>query len=54
MGLAFGGFGAGGLELSGQTVVTVLGAGILIGALSGAFPAIAAARLRIVDGLRRI
>ena len=54
MGLAFGGFGAGGLELSGQTVATVLGAGILIGALSGAFPAIAAARLRIVDGLRRI
>ena len=54
MGLAFGGFGAGGLELSGRIVATVVGAGIAIGLLSGAFPAVAAARLRIVDGLRRV
>lgn len=49
MGFAFGGF-----ELDAQVLVTAVAIGLSIGLLSGVFPAVAAARLRIVDGLRRL
>ena len=48
------GFGFGGFDLDRQTAATAVAIGIAIGLLSGVFPAVAAARLKIVDGLRRI
>ena len=48
------GFGFGGFELDGQVLGTAVAIGLAIGLLSGVFPAVAAARLKIVDGLRRL
>ena len=48
------GFGFGGFGLDAQTAGTAVAVGIAIGLLSGVFPAVAAARLKIVDGLRRL
>lgn len=48
------GFGFAGFGLDAQTAGTAVAIGIAIGVLSGVFPAVAAARLRIVDGLRRL
>ena len=48
------GFGFGGFGLDRQTAATAVAIGIAIGLLSGVFPAVAAARLKIVDGLRRL
>ena len=49
MGFAFGGFG-----LDPQNAFTAVGLGVAIGLFSGVFPAVAAARMKIVDGLRRV
>ncbi len=48
------GFGFGGFALDSQVLVTAVVIGIAVGLLSGVFPAVAAARLKIVDGLRRL
>lgn len=48
------GFGFGGFALDARVLGTAVGIGVAIGLLSGVFPAVAAARLRIVDGLRRL
>ena len=48
------GFGFGGFALDAQVLVTAVAIGISVGLLSGVFPAVAAARLKIVDGLRRL
>ncbi len=48
------GFGFGGFALDSQVLVTAVVMGIAVGLLSGVFPAVAAARLKIVDGLRRL
>ena len=48
------GFGFGGFALDTQVLVTAVTIGIAVGLLSGVFPAVAAARLKIVDGLRRL
>ena len=48
------GFGFGGFALDSQVLVTAVTIGISVGLLSGVFPAVAAARLKIVDGLRRL
>ncbi len=48
------GFGFGGFALDSQVLVTAVAIGIAVGLLSGVFPAVAAARLKIVDGLRRL
>ena len=48
------GFGFGGFALDPQTAGTAVAIGIAIGLLSGVLPAAAAARLKIVDGLRRL
>jgi len=44
----------GGFALDSQVLVTAVTIGISVGLLSGVFPAVAAARLKIVDGLRRL
>ena len=49
MGFAFGGF-----ELDPQVLSSAVAIGIAVGLLSGVLPAVAAARMKIVDGLRRI
>jgi len=41
-------------ELSNTTLAVALGASLLVGVLASVFPSLQAARLRIVDGLRRI
>lgn len=43
-----------GLAMTPQRLLTGVAIGLAIGLLSGAFPAVAAARMRIVDGLRRV
>ena len=48
------GFGFGGFALDSEVLVTAVVIGIAVGLLSGVFPAVAAARLKIVDGLRRL
>jgi len=48
------GFGFGGFEFDAQVLVIAVACGLTIGLLSGIFPAVAASRLRIVDGLRRL
>ena len=48
------GFGFGGFQLDAQVLLTAVTIGLSIGLLSGVFPAVAAARLKIVDGLRRL
>ena len=48
------GFGFGGFALDTEVLLTAVVIGISVGLLSGVFPAVAAARLKIVDGLRRI
>ena len=48
------GFGFGGFALDVQVLATAVAIGIAVGLLSGVFPAVAAARLKIVDGLRRL
>lgn len=48
------GFGFGGFALDTQVLVTAVAIGVSVGLLSGVFPAVAAARLKIVDGLRRL
>lgn len=48
------GFGFGGFALDAQVLVTAVAIGVSVGLLSGVFPAVAAARLKIVDGLRRL
>ncbi len=49
MGFTFGGFG-----LDQRVLLTSTAIGIGVGLLSGVFPALVAARLKIVDGLRRL
>ncbi len=48
------GFGFGGFALDREVLATAVAIGVAVGLLSGVFPAFAAARLRIVDGLRRL
>ena len=48
------GFGFGGFALDGQVLATAVAIGLGVGLLSGVFPAVAAVRLKIVDGLRRL
>ncbi len=48
------GFLFGGIEVTPRNLAIAIGIGVSIGLLSGVFPAFAAARLRIADGLRRV
>jgi putative ABC transport system permease protein len=56
MSLDFGGVGGlfDNFSISAQTIALSLAASILMGVISGGFPAWSAARIRIVDGLRRV
>ena len=47
-------FGFGGFQLDTQVLLTAVAIGVSVGLASGVFPAVAAARLKIVDGLRRL
>jgi ABC-type antimicrobial peptide transport system permease subunit len=42
------------LAIPASAIALAIGIGILVGLLSGALPAMNAARLRIADGIRRV